>query len=121
MKKLMLMLVVLGLVLVGSAQAGVVFEDDFAGTNIDLAKWAVTQGSGSVAQNELLTISGNNTWDTEYVTSIPAVSSADGGDNLSFTVQHGGNSAALLENMERPARDCKDRHKPILLMRHGGA
>ena len=26
-----------------------------------------------------------------------------------------------VENMERPARDCKDRHKPILLMRHGGA
>jgi len=28
---------------------------------------------------------------------------------------------SYLENMERPARDCKGRHKPILLMRQGGA
>jgi hypothetical protein len=26
-----------------------------------------------------------------------------------------------VENMERPAPDCKGRHKSIKLMRHGGA
>ncbi|RKY07070.1 MAG: hypothetical protein DRP56_06370, partial [Planctomycetota bacterium] len=73
----------------------VTFEDYFDGTTIDPAKWVVTEGTGSVVQDEAVIIDSNGGGnDNAYVTSIPAAASNDGGgNNLTFMVDHLSGSA----------------------------
>ncbi|RKY07589.1 MAG: hypothetical protein DRP56_05455, partial [Planctomycetota bacterium] len=67
------------------------FIDYFDGTTIDPAKWVVTEGTGTIIQNEVLTIDNDEGyWNNTYVTSIPAASSSDSGDPLTFTVDFAG-------------------------------
>ena len=66
-------------------QAHVFLQDQFTGTTIDPAKWAVNPGSGSIRQNDVMTMAGAGGWNDCYVLSVPAWDRASGGLPLQVT------------------------------------
>ena len=60
--------------------------DDFTGTTIDTSKWTVHPGSGTIEQNNVLTMTGPGNWSQTYMIATSIFPRTDGaGGVLRFT------------------------------------
>ncbi|RLI84516.1 MAG: hypothetical protein DRP01_07935 [Archaeoglobales archaeon] len=81
---------------VSFADVGVLeFIDYFDGNTIDTLEWAVTEGTGSVTQDEALRVDANGVeWNNAWVTTVDGYATEDGrGTTLAATVRCGGGQA----------------------------
>lgn len=65
--------------------------DNFTGTTINTANWAVHPGNGAIAQNGILTLSqsqANKAWNSTFVTSVPSFPRTNGTNVLQVTFDY---------------------------------
>ena len=59
--------------------------DDFTGTTIDTSKWTVHPGSGTIEQNDVLTMTGPGNWGQTYMIATSTFPRTSGSTVLRFT------------------------------------